>query len=69
MSQFMRFFSGKCQYFGNRAGVKHLTNIMSVHLVQIHFDSGNYYKDHHGGNDHQDHHLVNDHPRSPLSTL
>ena len=33
MSQFMRFFSGKCQYFGNRAGVKHLTNIMSVVMM------------------------------------
>ena len=36
MSQFTRFFSGKFQYFGNCAGVKHLTNMMSVvksHLV------------------------------------
>ena len=30
MSQFMRFFSGKFQHFGKCAGVKHLTNIMSV---------------------------------------
>ena len=29
MSRFTRFFSGKFQYFGNCAGVKHLTNIMS----------------------------------------
>ena len=29
MSRFTRFFSGKFQYLGNCAGVKHLTNIMS----------------------------------------
>ena len=30
MSQFTRFFSGKLQNLGNCAGVKYLTNIMSV---------------------------------------
>ena len=30
MSQFTRFFSGKFQNLGNCAGVKNLTNIMSV---------------------------------------
>ena len=30
MSRFTRIFSGKFQYLGNCAGVKHLTNIMSV---------------------------------------
>ena len=30
MSRFTRIFSGKFQYLGNCAGVKHLTNIMSA---------------------------------------
>ena len=33
MSQFTRFFSGKFQNLRNCAGVKNLTNIMSVHLL------------------------------------
>ena len=30
MSQFTRFFSGKIQYFGKCAGIKHLTDIISA---------------------------------------
>ena len=35
MSRFMRIFSGKFQYLRNCAGVKHLTNIMSVSRVAL----------------------------------
>ena len=34
MSRFTRFFTGKFQYFGKCAGVKHLTNIMPVILIE-----------------------------------
>ena len=33
--KFPRFFSGKFQYLGNCAGVKHLTNIMSAKTSSI----------------------------------
>ena len=40
MLRFMRRFSGKFQYFGNFAGVKHLTNIMSEHRLDV---TSSYY--------------------------